>query len=72
VGFDRFLGLNRVLGIFLCEFPSSQHGVSTFLAQCINGIDTKMFNFDGKMKNIYGKTMESFLFNQAKAWKQQH
>jgi len=32
----------------------------------------KMFNLDGEKKNIYGKTMESFLFNQAKAWKQQH
>jgi len=46
--------------------------ISTFLLLRFNGIDLKMFNFDGKKKNIYGKTMESFLFNQAKAWKQQH
>jgi hypothetical protein len=32
----------------------------------------EMFNLDGEKKNIYGKTMESFLFNQAEAWKQQH
>jgi len=27
-----------------------------------------MYNLHVKKKNIYGKTMESFLFNQAKTW----
>jgi hypothetical protein len=46
--------------------------LSTLRLPCAHAIDKKMFNPNVKKKNIYGKTMESFLFNQAKAWKQQH
>jgi hypothetical protein len=46
--------------------------LSTLLLPCINVIDKKMFNYNVKKKNIYGKATESFLSYQPKPWKQQH
>jgi len=46
--------------------------LSTLRVSCLEAIDKKMFNYNVKKKNIYGKATESFLFIQVKAWKQQH
>jgi hypothetical protein len=46
--------------------------LSTLLSSLINAIDKKMFNYNVKKKNIYGKAKESFLSYQPKAWKQRY
>ena len=58
--------------IVLGEYLSIQHVLSTLLLVCFCAIDKKMSNTNGKKKDIYGNTTESFLSYQPKAWKRQH
>jgi len=58
--------------LFWLIFKRSFERFRPFHLNAFNYIDKNLYNFDVETKNIYLKAMESFLFYNDKAWKQQY